>query len=158
MHHEASVAVLLPDHFPISCIHLEHKNLFFCIFWIFLLASHLSLGSWCNIRQPFTRPWSQWKVISSQEVGRCIVLFFHLEKLLKKMLLDIFKLFPSGLRDAIAPHFHPIEKHWCHQYVENVFIEDTTLQISKIASILKCIHSFPTCTFIQSMILEELQG
>ena len=42
-------------------------------------------------------------------------LFFDLEMLCKKMILDIFKLFPSVLRDVITPHFHPIEKYWCHQ-------------------------------------------
>ena len=35
------------------------------------------------------------------------ICFFDLEELCKKMLLDICKRFPSGLKDATTPYFHP---------------------------------------------------
>ena len=75
----------------------------FCVFWIFLIASYAIV------------------------IGGFMTLFLHLEKLIKKMLLRIFKFFPSGLRDATAPYFHLIEEHQCHRSVEKVIFEDPTL-------------------------------
>ena len=72
-------------------------------------------------------------------------LFLDLEKLWKKMPLDIFKLLPSRLMDAHSPYFHPIEKHYCHQSVEKIFLEDPSLNISSIAYALKCIICSFSC-------------
>ena len=49
-------------------------------------------------------------------------LFLDLEKFCNKMLLDIFKLFPSRLMNVISPYFYRIEKHQCHSNVEKVFL------------------------------------
>ena len=48
-HHEWSVLhSVYQTSLPYCCIQLEHKNLLLCVFWIFLLASHAILGSWCE--------------------------------------------------------------------------------------------------------------
>ena len=47
--------------------------------------------------------------ISRNKVYGCLSL--ELEKLCKKMLLDILKLFPSGLKDATTSYFYHIEEH-----------------------------------------------
>ena len=88
--------------------------------FFFLLSQNLS-GSHpthTTIRSRKTR-----HRLKEEDVWR---LFVNLQKFCKKMFLDIFKLFPSRFRDATTPYFHPIEKHRCHQSVENIFLEDPT--------------------------------
>ena len=47
--------------------------------------------------------------------------------------LDMFKLFPSDLRDVITSYFYPIEKCQCDQSVEKIFFEDTTLNFFRFS-------------------------
>jgi hypothetical protein len=75
--------------------------------------------------------WSRLK--EEKGVGR---LFLNLYKLCKKMFLDIFKRFSPIFRDATAPYFYPVGKNWCHQSVEKIFLQDPTLNISKITCII----------------------
>ena len=46
IHHESRVLhpIHIPNHFCISCIHLEHKKLLLSVFWIFFLICLKSVG------------------------------------------------------------------------------------------------------------------
>ena len=101
----------LPNHFSIYCIQPEHN---LCVFWIFLLASHAVLG--CQCEGPF-RTLSIYSTtlsmamisIGSDYVSR-IRRVYTWRNVVRKMLLNIFKILSSRSRDATSPYLNPIEK------------------------------------------------
>mgnify|MGYP007069669951 CR=1 FL=1 len=136
------VASCCPNHFPYN-IKPEHEILLLCVFGMFLLVPHVTLTSQCdtffNLKSVFNNLFHGHDLNHTRlylNIGECIELVSWLEKQVCNQMV-LVKLFPSWLMDVIAPYFHIIEKHQCHQSVEQVFLEDTTLDFSMIACVLK---------------------
>ncbi|MCO5568183.1 hypothetical protein L7F22_021879 [Adiantum nelumboides] len=59
----------------------------------------------------------------------------------KKTLLDILKLFSSGLTEATTPYLNSVKENRCHQNGKEVFLKSPTFNFSCITHVLKGIIS-----------------
>ena len=111
------------------------KNLLF-VFWIFLLASHANHGSRCErlfwTLSMYSTTLSMVVISMGSDLvsGRRVydIWFLTWRNFIREKLLYIFKLFPSGCRNAIIPYFHLTKEHQCQKDIhwgpETYFLHD----------------------------------
>ena len=100
-------------------------------------------GIFLNLKHDFDNPFHDHDLIGNDIVSRSKrvsdVSFLTWKKFASKCFWTFSNSFTLDLGMLSPPYFHTIEKHGCHQSVENIFLENPTFNFSMIACVLKCI-------------------